>query len=84
MKKAKKTEAQKTEKQVPVVKSFSKFRSARMVRIEGSFMGGGFNISQNKIKAILADNNIEILKDFANNKFDQEIDELQDDEILEV
>jgi hypothetical protein len=82
MKTVKKTETQKAEKTNPVVKSFSKFRNARMVRIEGSFMGGGFNISQNKIKAILA--NIEVLQNFANGDYDKQIDELKDDEILEV
>lgn len=82
MEKTKKTQSTKSENIVPVVKSFSKFRSARMARIEGSFMGGGFNISQNKIKAIIA--NIETLKEFASGKFDADIDGLQDDEIIEI
>jgi len=81
MNKVKKTKEEKKEI-TPKVKSFSKFRNARMSRIEGNFMGGGFNISQNKVKAIL--DNIDILKKFANGDFDKDIDELSDDEILEL
>lgn len=74
----------KSEEKVPVdiVKHFSKFKKARMVRIDGNFMGGGFRISQNKIKAILE--NIDVLSQFAHGDFDNQIDELQEDEILEI
>lgn len=64
------------------VKSLYKFKNARMIRVVGNFMGGGFNVSQNKVKAILE--NIEVMRKFANGEFDENIDELQEDEVLEL
>jgi len=81
MKKVKKSQEEEKEI-INKVESFSKFKKARMARISGNFMKGGFQLSQNKVKAVL--DNIEVLKKFANGEFDKEIDELQDDEILEL
>lgn len=55
---------------------------ARMVRIVGNFMGGGFNLSQNKLAAIFE--NLEELRPFAEGKYDKEIDELEEDDVLTV
>ena len=76
MKKVKKEEEVKTENK-PVVEHFYRWKKAPMVRIKGNFFGGGFNMSKNKIKAIL--DNAAILKDFANGKLTEEIMELADD-----
>lgn len=62
------------------IEHFYNFKGRPMVRISGNFMGGGFNMSKNKIKAIL--DNGDGLFDFVNGKFDQEILELAEDEIL--
>jgi hypothetical protein len=81
MQKVKKQESEKAEV-VNKVDSFSKFQKARMVRITGSFMKGGFNISQNKVKAILE--NIDVMEKFVKGDFNSKIDELEEDEILKV
>jgi hypothetical protein len=49
-----------------------------MVRIKGNFYKDGFNISKNKVKAIL--DNIDLLKKFANGEFDKDILELGTEE----
>lgn len=64
------------------VTSFYKYRNARMARFTGNFMGGGFNVTQSKVKAIL--DNIEIMREFVNGVFDENIDELTESEILEL
>ncbi len=53
---------------------------SRMVRISGNFMGGGFNLSQNKVLAVLE--NIDELRKFAEGEYDPEIDELKEDDVL--
>ena len=64
------------------VKQFYYYKGKPMARIDGNFYMGGFNFSKNKIKAIFE--NEEILKRFANGEFDEEIQNLKDDEVLEV
>lgn len=65
----------------PVVEGFSLFRGkARMVRIKGNFKGGGFILSQNKARALLA--NKALIEKFARGDFDAEIDKLADDEMF--
>lgn len=82
MKKVKKEESQKLEIK-NIVESFYLYKGkSRMVKIKGSFFGGGFNLSQNKVKAVFE--NKELLQNFVNGDFDKDIDELQEDEILEV
>ena len=74
----------KRQKQAPVepdIEHYSCYRGTPMVRISGNFMGGGFNLSKNKAKAIL-----ELAKDlkpFANGDMDEDIKSLEDDEIIE-
>lgn len=80
MQKVKKQQQKEKQEVKNTIECFSKFKNARMVRIAGSFMGGGFNISQNKIKAILE--NKEMLQKFANGEHDKDIDSLKEDEIL--
>ena len=52
-----------------------------MVRIKGNFFGGGFNLSKNKVKAVL--DNLDILQKFAKGDFDKEINVLKPDEVLQ-
>jgi len=65
-----------------LVHSIFKFKNARMMRITGSFIKGGFNISQNKLKAIL--DNLETVQKFVKGEYNKEIDELKEDEILKM
>ena len=51
-----------------------------MVRIRGNFMRGGFNISKNKVMAIL--DNLEVLKDFVSGEYDNDILALKENEKL--
>lgn len=78
----KKTVKEEVKKEIPEAKveSFSNFKGKPMVRITGNFFGGGFNISKNKVKAIFE--NEALLKDFSNGKYDQQISELTDNEVL--
>lgn len=80
IKKVKKTETEVTIIE-NIVKHLYKWKNSRMVRIEGNFMNDGFNISQNKVRAILE--NKDVLQKFINGEFNTKIDELQEDEILE-
>lgn len=59
----------------------SKGSSIAMVKIKGNFYRGGFNLSKNKVKAVL--NNIELLQKFANGEFDKDINELKLDEVIQ-
>ena len=58
-----------------------KGKGSMMVRIKGSFFAGGFNLSKNKVKAVL--DNIELLTQFANGEFDKDIESLGEDEVLQ-
>lgn len=51
-----------------------------MVRIKGNFMGGGFNVSKNKVKAILAVS--KKLAGFIDGDLDEEISKLKEGEYL--
>ena len=64
------------------VKNFFKFKNSLMVRIEGNYFGGGFNMSKNKVKDILE--NKDILLKFVNGEFDEEISKLEENQALEV
>lgn len=66
--------------QGPKIEHYSNYKSRPMVRIKGNFYGGGFNVSKNKILAIL--DNIDDLKEFAAGKYDKEIADLGEDEVL--
>ena len=52
-----------------------------MVRIKGNFYKGGFNLSKNKVKAVL--DNLELMKQFANGDLDKQIEELKEDEVIQ-
>jgi len=52
-----------------------------MVKIKGNFYRGGFNLSKNKVKAVL--DNLEVLQKFANGEFDKDIKELKEDEVIQ-
>ena len=82
MQKVQKENSQKQAEIKNLVDSLSKFKNARMMRISGSFMKGGFNISQNKLKAVL--DNLEIVQKFVKGDYNKEIDELQENEILKM
>lgn len=69
-----------TEPVAAKVEHYYKFKKAPMVKIKGNFMGGGFNLSKNKLIAVLA--NLEELKKFAAGTYDDKINALADDEIL--
>lgn len=58
-----------------------KGKSIQMVHINGNFYGNGFNMSRNKIKAIM--DNLELMKQFSQGKFDAVIDKLEEGEALE-
>ena len=62
-------------------KGNSKGAGIPMVKIKGNFFRGGFNLSKNKVKAII--DNIELLQKFANGEFDKEINELNFDEVIQ-
>lgn len=64
------------------VKQFFIFKGSPMVRIEGNYYTGGFNISKNKVRDIL--NNVEILKEFVSGDLDDRMKELEEGEALEV
>lgn len=51
-----------------------------MVRIKGDFMGGGFNLSKNKARAIVT--NIDAIKKFADGEYDKDILKLGEEEVL--
>jgi hypothetical protein len=59
---------------------FSLFKGSPMVRITGNFMGGGFNLSKNKAKAVLelADK----IRPFAMGEYDEQIKTLGEGETL--
>ena len=57
-----------------------KGKGSHMVRIAGNFYRGGFNISKNKIKAILT--YADELKRFAKGEYDTDIDKLKEGEVL--
>lgn len=63
------------------VESFTLFKGRPMVRIAGNFYGKGFNLSKNKAIAIME--NIDVIKEFADGKFDDKILELGEEEVLE-
>jgi hypothetical protein len=75
-------EAATAEKPVAKVKRYSRFKGQPMVHIFGNFFGGGFNLSKNKVNAVLE--NIDELKKFAAGEYDAQIAELADNEALEV
>lgn len=64
------------------VESFSIYKGHPMIRFSGNFMGGGFSLSKNKVKAVLE--NIEEAKLFAEGKYDEQIKELGEGEILRI
>lgn len=64
------------------VNAYGRFKKARMAHIKGNFMGGGFQLSQNKVKAVL--DNIDELAKFANGEYDEAIDRLEDDQVLAI
>ena len=66
----------------PVVEGYYKFKTTSMARIKGNFMKGGFNISKNKVLAVIE--NLEELKKFANGDYDKQIDDLGEDEMLKL
>ena len=79
MKKEKITKTERTD--IPVkIDYFYNFKGKPMVRIAGNFMSGGFNLSKNKVKAVL--DNAAVLKDFADGKLDSGLSELAEDEVL--
>ena len=63
-----------------VVEHFYNYKGVPMVRIKGNFYGNGFNLSKNKLLAILA--NKEALADFAAGRLDEQILNLNEDEVL--
>lgn len=64
------------------VEFFYRYKGRPMVRVAGNFLGGGFNMSKNKVKAIL--DNADALRGFVNGEYDQKISELEDDEVIVV
>ncbi|HNR90739.1 MAG TPA: hypothetical protein PKM65_20555 [Spirochaetota bacterium] len=64
------------------VEFFYKYKGRPMVRVAGNFLGGGFNISQNKVRAIL--DNAEALRGFVKGEYDQAILGLEEDEVVVV
>jgi Holliday junction resolvase len=72
----------KTEKVEPKVDYMFQFKDRPMIHIKGNFMRGGFALSQTKVEAILK--NIEVIKEFANGDFDEQIFALKDKEVLKV
>lgn len=62
------------------VKHFCNFKGKSMVMIGGNFYNGGFLISKSKIAAILSLSNE--LKDFVDGKYDQDIKQLKEDEVI--
>lgn len=71
---------QKTKDTTPEIEHYSNYKGTPMVRISGNFARGGFNMSRNKIKAVIT--NIDQLRKFAAGDFDTEILELKEDEVL--
>ena len=81
MKKIKMSKMQ-NEPDVPAtVEHYSKFKGIPMVRIGGNFFRGGFNMSKNKVKAVLSLS--KELKKFADGDLDQEIKALGEGEVLQ-
>lgn len=80
----KKIKVQKTKEkatEIPtVIEHYSQFKGKPMVRFSGNFMGGGFSMSKNKVRAVL--DNAEALRDFVEGKLDAAIAELGEDEAL--
>ena len=81
MKKVKKDKEEK-KKIIPKVKHYYRWKNAEMVHIQGNFIRNGFNISRNKVNAILK--NIDELKKFTDGDYTEKIKELKDDEVLEL
>ena len=82
MKKVKIEKVAKAEKIASKVERYTRFKNSPMCRISGSFMGGGFNMSRNKVAAVLS--LAKELRAFAAGELDEEILALGDDEALEV
>lgn len=68
------------EVQKPSIEHFYNFKQRAMVRIRGNFIRSGFNISQNKVRAILLLQ--EELQDFVSGKYNDNILSLEEGETL--
>ena len=66
----------------PRVASYYNFKGKPMVTVEGNFYRGSFNISKNKVKAIL--DLAGELEKFVKGEYDKQILELKEDEILKL
>lgn len=62
----------------PKIDYFFKYHGKRCVRIKGNFWYGGFNLSQNKAAAVIA--NLDSIRAFVEGKLNGEIDNLKDKE----
>lgn len=80
MQKVKIEDAQNPKEIKPTVEHYTNYKGRPMVRIKGNFYGGGFNLSRNKLLAVVE--NYDELQAFIKGEFDNEIKELQEGEVL--
>ncbi len=64
----------------PTIEHYYSFNKKPMVRIKGSFYGGGFNLSYNKLKAVI--DLLPELKAFAGGEHNELIKGLEENEVL--
>lgn len=68
------------EEEKTALEHFYNFKGTPMVRFKGNFYRGGFNVSKNKVRAVIE--NLEIMKQFINGDFDEAIAGLQEGQAL--